>query len=61
MGEKDYLGDSVYVDFDGYGLVLTTRNGMRIVLTLGVYGELTAYVERLRAKAEAATDEGSDG
>lgn len=27
MAKKVYLGDSVYVDFDGYGLILTTENG----------------------------------
>ncbi len=25
---KDYLGDSVYVEFDGYGFEVTTNNGM---------------------------------
>ena len=24
---KVYLGDSVYADFDGYGVILTTENG----------------------------------
>jgi len=24
---KDYLGDSVYADFDGFHIVLTTENG----------------------------------
>lgn len=24
---KDYLGDSVYVDFDGFGIIMTTENG----------------------------------
>jgi hypothetical protein len=24
---KRYLGDSVYADFDGYGITLTTENG----------------------------------
>jgi len=26
---KDYLGDSVYAEFTGYGIILTTENGMR--------------------------------
>ena len=26
-GMKEYLGDSVYADFDGYGVTLTTENG----------------------------------
>ena len=25
---KTYLGDSVYADFDGYGVTLTTENGL---------------------------------
>ena len=25
--EKRYLGDSVYAEFDGYGITLTTENG----------------------------------
>lgn len=25
---KDYLGDSVYVEFDGYAFILTTNNGL---------------------------------
>jgi len=25
---KEYIGDSIYVDYDGYHLVLTTENGM---------------------------------
>lgn len=27
-GRKVYLGDSVYADFDGYMVTLTTENGM---------------------------------
>lgn len=27
MPNKEYLGDSVYVEFDGFGLTLTTNNG----------------------------------
>lgn len=53
---KEYLGDSVYVTFDGYGFVLTTENGYpddprnRIVLEPFVYEALVQYVERLKAK-----------
>lgn len=25
---KSYLGDSVYAEFDGYGITLTTENGL---------------------------------
>ena len=27
MEKKVYLGDSVYAEFDGYGITLTTNNG----------------------------------
>lgn len=51
---KTYLGDSVYADFDGVALVLTTENGSpddprnRIVLKPTVYTALTVYVEYLK-------------
>jgi hypothetical protein len=48
---KTYLGDGVYVDFDGYQLVLTAENGVSITNTIylepAVYGALVAYTERL--------------
>lgn len=53
---KSYLGDSVYVEFDGYGLVLTTENGYgpsnKVVLEPEVYAALLAFVEALKAKTE---------
>lgn len=53
-GTKDYLGDSVYAEFDGYGIVLTTENGEgpsnRIVLEPQVLESLNRYVERLMPK-----------
>lgn len=52
---KTYIGDSVYVDFVGFGLLLTTENGYgpsnQIVLDWEVYEALVKYVERLRASA----------
>lgn len=50
---KEYIGDSCYVDFDGYALTLTTENGVdvtnTVVLEPEVYAALNRYVERLRA------------
>lgn len=59
---KTYLGDSVYVDFDGYHLVLTTENGgdasNTIYLEPTVYTALTRYVERINN--ETYLDGGKD-
>lgn len=56
MSSKIYLGDSVYVDSDGYGVTLTTENGdgpsNAIYLEPSVYEALTRYVQKLLAKAE---------
>lgn len=53
MTAKEYLGDAVYVEFDGFQLVLTTENGIRatnrIVLEPEVYAALVQFVERLKA------------
>ena len=52
--KKRYLGDAVYVDFDGYGLVLTTEDGVsetnRIVLEPEIYYALVAYVQELKGE-----------
>ena len=49
--EKIYLGDSVYVQFDGFAFVLTTENGYgasnTIVLEPQVYNALVGYVKEI--------------
>lgn len=49
---KQYLGDSVYAEFDGYGIWLTTENGYgpsnKIYLEPGVLGALEDYKAYLR-------------
>jgi hypothetical protein len=49
--EKTYLGDGLYVDFDGYQLVLTAENGEKVTnvvyLEPQVYIALTEYVKEL--------------
>jgi hypothetical protein len=53
--KKEYLGDSVYVEFDGFGLTLTTENGNpycmvsnTIYLEGQVYQALLDYVRNLK-------------
>lgn len=56
---KAYLGDGCYIDFDGFGLVLTTEDGIRvtnrIVLEPEVYTGLVHYVARLKESADGPT------
>lgn len=52
---KDYLGDSVYAEFDGNGVTLTTNNGYlddprnTIYLEPEVYRALLQFVERQKS------------
>jgi hypothetical protein len=54
---KQYLGDSVYADWDGYHVVLTTENGMEvsntICLDVSVLREFHNYILWLRAKTDS--------
>lgn len=59
MITKMYLGDSVYVDYDGYMLQLTTENNMRgpsntIYLEPRVYEALLDYVRRLKETTQSS-------
>lgn len=52
---KDYLGDSVYADWDGFSLVLTTENDAsgpsnRIVLETEIILALEGYLDRLKTR-----------
>ena len=51
MSDKIYLGDGVYVNYDGYCLCLTTENGISvtntIVLEPKAYNALVSYVDLL--------------
>jgi hypothetical protein len=51
---KEYLGDGVYAAFDGFGIVLTTENGLStqnvIVLEPEVIAKLEAYIAKLKAQ-----------
>ena len=47
--EKTYLGDGVYVDFDGFAFVLTTENGIEVTNTIilepEVYDALVRFAQ----------------
>lgn len=55
---KTYLGDSVYADFDGYHIILTTENGLptdpsnRIAIEPSVLQSLNIYAKGLAQKRE---------
>lgn len=55
---KSYIGDGIYVEHDGHGLVLTFENGLsvsiRIVLQPDVFEALLRYVEVLKASLAVA-------
>lgn len=59
MPEKRYLGDGVYVEFDGYAIILTAEDGIRIthriVLEPDVYRAFVSYVEQLRTTPKKVT------
>ena len=50
---KEYLGDGLFVDFDGYQIVLTAEDGVRATNTVylepPVLEAFTNYVARLKA------------
>lgn len=49
---KEYLGDSVYIDNDGYHIVLTTENGYgpsnTIMIEPHLIKKIQEYLERQR-------------
>lgn len=51
MNTKSYLGDSVYAEFDGYNIVLTTEDGFDagniIALDREVVERLVRYIEQI--------------
>lgn len=53
---KTYIGDSVYVEFDGFGLILTTDSGYgpnnTIYLEPATYESLIVFVASLKRIAK---------
>jgi hypothetical protein len=58
---KDYLGDSVYADYDGFAIILTTENGAEpsntIVLEPEVLQALNRYAERIKTLLRAQANQ----
>ena len=58
---KDYLGDSVYAEFDGYHIVLTTENGFgptnTIALEPNVVDALNRYAARITEMAKQSKEQ----
>lgn len=58
MKRKVYLGDSVYADWDGFAIILTTENGTpfdptnEIILEPEVWAALVKWVERLHGNQQ---------
>lgn len=49
---KDYLGDAVYVEYDGYHVILTTSDGINttntIMMEMETLAALARFVERVK-------------
>lgn len=58
--EKKYLGDAVYAETDGFGIGLTTEDGIsttnRIYLEPQVYHALVAYAQSIQSDPQLSTD-----
>lgn len=60
---NSYLGDSVYAEWDGYAVVLTTRNGLptdpsnEIALDEDVVEALFRFVKRIEESRRQADNE----
>lgn len=58
---KNYLGDSVYAEFDGYDVILTTENGVQIsntiVLEPNIIHALVEFISRCKNVREEIINE----
>ena len=57
--KKEYLGDGLYVIFDGYGITLTAprENGDHwVYLEPSVFAQLMSFVESLKAEDNDARE-----
>ena len=53
---QQYIGDGVYVEHDGYQLILTAENGIQVLETIyldpDVFSKLVAYKKLMENKGE---------
>lgn len=63
MSNKAYIGDGVYVEFDGYYYILTTEDGIRTTNTIYLEPRVTKdfleYITRTEDKNGQAEREGA--
>ncbi len=63
--KKEYLGDGAYVCFDGFGIILTAEDGVRITNTVylepSVLKAFEDYVKRLRVYIEVENLKAAQG
>ena len=53
---KAYLGDGVYVDFNGRLIILTTNSGNTLYLEPETCDALTDYVKRIKESQQKKTE-----
>lgn len=61
--KKEYLGDGVYADFDGFHIVLTANDGdsdNTIYLDETVMSGLLRYIDYLKEQIVKQEDQGTD-
>lgn len=49
---KDYIGDAVYADFDGNGIILTTEDGYGAISRIYMEPEVVRAFDRYRNRIE---------
>ncbi len=58
---KEYIGDGVYADYDGYHIILTAENGIEVTNRIALEGQvvksLERYVKTLQQALKAADKE----
>lgn len=58
---KEYLADGVYVEHDGFGISVTTENGIEVTNEIyfepETYNALAAYVKRIQEREEEGPQE----